>query len=76
MYRKPNGEYTEDAEEMTTAWEKLAKPIERATGWTMYAFDPDLAFHSPDQWRTAHIPVRFACALVRALSVTKEDEKC
>lgn len=65
MYRKPNGEYTEDAEEMTAAWMELAAPIEKATGWVMYAFCPSLAFTKSGV--TATLPVKFARALSSAL---------
>lgn len=69
MYRKPNGEYTDDIGEMAKAWRELAAPIEKATGWKLYAFNPDLAFRAPPtrSWQNVQIPVEFAHALSNAL---------
>ena len=67
IYWKPNGEYTEDVKEAADAWMKLAAPIEKATGWKLYAFSPDLAFRSPNGHCAAQLPVGFARALSSAL---------
>jgi len=67
MYRKPDGEYTEDAEEMTSAWSDLARPIEEATGYVLYAFCLNLSFQSLKGWPTVQLPVEFVRALVGAL---------
>jgi len=44
--RLPNGELTRNAREYSTAWKKLAKPIEIATNSRLYAFDPNFDFVS------------------------------
>lgn len=67
-YRKPNGEYTKDVVEMAEAWRKLAAPIEKATGWKLYGFNPDLAFTSPQTRQSVSLPVTFAQALSNALA--------
>ena len=69
MYRKPNGTGTDDVEEGVNAWKALAAPIEKATGWKLYAFDPDLCFQETSErpWQHQSISVQFATALVKAL---------
>jgi len=45
-HRLPNGELTRNAREYTSAWKKLAKPIELATNSKLYGYDPSFSFVS------------------------------
>lgn len=42
----PNGNTTDNVSEYVYAWEGMAKPIERAFGWKLAAFDPSFAFET------------------------------
>ena len=43
-YRLPNGKMTQSFDKYTTAWYKLAKPIEKKLGLRLESFDPDIRF--------------------------------
>lgn len=74
LYRKPDWAYTEDYEEFNDAWNELAGPIREATGWKLHSFNPPYLSFVADITSTiapqVQIPVVFARALSKALSVT------
>jgi hypothetical protein len=43
-YRLPNGKVVNDADEYIDAWQKWAKPIEKAFGLAHSSMDPDIGF--------------------------------
>ncbi len=43
-YRLPDGKDTENADEYIKSWRELAKPIEKATGYKLYGFNPGFSF--------------------------------
>jgi hypothetical protein len=48
LYRLPDGELTFNHATYSNAWQKLAEPIEKATGTKLTGFDPALSFATPD----------------------------
>jgi hypothetical protein len=48
QYRLPDGKLTTDFAVYSNAWQKLAEPIEKATGTKLTGFDPALSFATPD----------------------------
>ena len=64
-YRKPDGDVILDAIEYAEAWKALARPIEKATGSQLMAFDPGLMFG--DGQLTWSLPAHIAEALSAAL---------
>lgn len=66
--RLPNGSVTESMHEFEMCWRTLADPIEKATGWKLYAFDPGLSFSDPENYRVVSLPIDFAKALGHALN--------
>ena len=65
MRRLPDGILTDDFDEYVDAWQGIANPIEDATGWHLYGFDPTLSFSNGKA--VVQMPVDFAKDLSDAL---------
>lgn len=65
--RKPNGKYTYSATAYLRAWRALARPIEKAFGWRLRAFNPDLSFETPDG-SIVDLKTRTASAMIERLA--------
>ena len=65
MRRLPDGELTESTEEYLNAWQDLGRTIEKATGYTLYGFDPTMSFSDGNSH--VQLPVEFVMRLSNAL---------
>ena len=66
IWRLPDGTKTEDFDEYIDAWQGIANPIEYATGYKLYAFDPTISFSNGKT--VVQMPVEFAQDLSDALN--------
>lgn len=69
MHRLPNGEYTQFKEIYLRAWQQLAEPVEKLTGYKLESFDPDFQFvdwDAPGQPSVA-LSARFVVRLVAGI---------
>jgi hypothetical protein len=72
-YRLPSGRITTSFNAYAREWQKIAKPIEAATGFKLGGFDPGLLFHPPDlpnggyHGNSVHLRVDFAIKLANAI---------
>lgn len=68
-YKLPDGTKTDDVEDYVKAWDDLVKPIEDATGYVLFAYDPDVAFKRNDDEYPfpVSLPLDFAIKLSKAL---------
>jgi len=48
LYRLPDGKTTRSIPVYLKAWRALADPLCEATGWTVYGWDPGVAFRTRD----------------------------
>ena len=69
-FNLPGGLSTTSADQYCKAWRSLAKPICKATGSMLYAFDPGLAFVRKDG-STWNLAVHEALLIGRAVSKRK-----
>jgi hypothetical protein len=65
----PTGEQSYNVRKYVSAWQELAKPITKATGHRLRAFDPGLSF--TDGRLVWDIPASVALKLVDALKEIK-----
>lgn len=65
IYKLPDGQDTENTDEYIKSWRELAKPIEKATGYLLYGFNPGLAFSNGRE--VIDISTEFAKKLKEAL---------
>lgn len=73
-YRKPDGEYTSDAEDYVEAWRAMIQPVIEATGLVLRSFDPDFGLQTPDFRRTVSLPAWFVKRLNRGLAGLLQEE--
>jgi len=63
----PNGGVSKSYLSYIREWRKLARPIEKATGMKHYAFDPGVAFRTPEGLNIS-LPTWFVKLVNEALS--------
>lgn len=68
QHRLPDGKLTTDFATYSDAWQKLAEPIEKATGTKLTGFDPALSFATPDFKQSFQLGLFEATKLSEALS--------
>jgi hypothetical protein len=69
----PNGKLASSRERYLRAWQELADPICKATGWKLAAFDPNIRLTGPDSTGIATLPVDFALLLSEALKASQGE---
>ena len=69
MRRLPDGTLTEDINDYLEAWQTLGRPIEEATGFYLYGFDPTLSFSNGPL--NVQLPVGFVEKMNEALEGDK-----
>lgn len=72
--RMPNGKTASNRARYLAAWQELADPICKATGWKLAAFDPDIKLTSPEMRGTVTLTVDFATLLSEALRAKSVDD--
>src|ERR1035441_10791336 len=63
LYRLPDGELTFNHATYSNAWQKLAEPIEKATGTKLTGFDPALSFatdRKSTRLNSSHLGISYA----------------
>ena len=69
----PNGKLESSRERYLRAWQELADPICKATGWKLAAFDPNIRLTGPDLTGMVTLPVDFALLLSEALKESQGE---
>lgn len=59
-YRTPDGEFTSDLQVWLDAWDAMAKPVEKLTGWTLDSFGPGMRFYDKINDCSHDVPVELA----------------